>query len=211
VENKQKAARDFVNAKIGYLLNSGREADVRASLAKLRRGVGKPPGSLPDIWEYTVGNLTDVSKYNPEEPTFSEWAAHMAMTLFAAHQQGNDPQKDPMSVSDRKYHLGSAVRELVRILMAESGKTGEDAEKEAEKSIKRRFDAVVTSDSPEELYHHLRGLVQLLKGKNIPLDYPQLADDLQNFQNPERRDGVRLRWGRGYYHYNRKEGEDNDR
>jgi CRISPR type I-E-associated protein CasB/Cse2 len=121
--------------------------------------------------------------------------AHMAMTLFAMHQQGNNPRNKPMSMPGREFHLGSAVRKLV----TESG--GEDAEA----PIKRRFDAAVTSESPEELYRHLRGIIQLLRSKYIPLDYPQLADDLLNFQNPDRRDGVRLKWGRSYYYQGKDE------
>jgi CRISPR system Cascade subunit CasB len=51
----------------------------------------------------------------------------------------------------------------------------------------------------EEVSHHLRGLIQLLKAGNIPLDYPSLAEDLYQFQFPEMKDSVRLQWGRQFY------------
>ena len=70
---------------------------------------------------------------------------------------------------------------------------------EDESRVKRRFDQVLTADSPEELAHHLRGLVQLLKAADIPLDYASLAMDLYFMQVQRARDGVRLRWGRDYY------------
>ena len=70
---------------------------------------------------------------------------------------------------------------------------------EDEKRIKRRFDAAATSDSLDEISHHLRGLIQLLKDKDITLDYPALTEDLYWFQFPEARDSVRLRWGRDFY------------
>lgn len=186
MENRSKALNDFVCAKIGYLLNSRDESYVRASLAKLRRGIGKKPGSLPDIWEFALENLPEEFFSRTDEPTHAEWAAHMAITLFALHQQGKNPRENPMSVLGEP--LGSAVR-MLKIRRGES----------AEQAIKRRFDAVVTSDSPEELAHHLRGLIQLLKSEGIPLDYPQLAKDLFQFQKPESRDSVRLRWGQDYY------------
>ena len=82
--------------------------------------------------------------------------------------------------------LGKAVRTLIQ--------TSED-----ENRVKRRFDAAATSNSMEEIAHHLRGLIQLLKSENIPLDYPKLTEDLYRFQFPEARDNVRLMWGREFY------------
>ena len=176
----------FVGNEIGRILpRDSNESYVRAYLAKLRRGVGKKPGSLPDIWEFTLKNLPEEFISRTGDPTRVEWAAHMAITLFALHQQGKSLPDNPMSVFGKP--LGSAVH----VLKMKSGEA-------AEQAIKRRFDAVVTSDSPEELAHHLRGLIQLLRSKDIPLDYPRLAVDLYRFQSPEYRDGVRLQWGRDY-------------
>jgi CRISPR system Cascade subunit CasB len=86
--------------------------------------------------------------------------------------------------------------------------TGGEASEDA---IKRRFDTVITSDSPEELAYHLRGLIQLLRSKSIPLDYPKLAEDLFNFQSPALRDGIRLRWGQDYYFNKGKDEENNEK
>ena len=58
----------------------------------------------------------------------------------------------------------------------------------------------------DEMSYHLRGLVQLFKSKDIPLDYPQLARDIYEFQFPNSRDQVRLRWGQAFY---RSDKEDN--
>lgn len=65
--------------------------------------------------------------------------------------------------------------------------------------IKRRFDAAATSDSLAEFSHHLRGLIQLMRDKAIPLDYAGLASDLYFYQSRDARDSVRLRWGRDFY------------
>ena len=47
--------------------------------------------------------------------------------------------------------------------------------------------------------HHLRGVVQLLRGQSIPLDYALLADELALWQRRGGASIVRLRWGRAFY------------
>jgi CRISPR system Cascade subunit CasB len=89
-------------------------------------------------------------------------------------------------MSRQGERLGIAVRRLVR--------SDED-----EQRIKRRFDAAVTAQSLAEFSYHLRGLVQLLKAADIPLDYPQLTAELFWLQFPDVRDSVRLNWGRDFY------------
>lgn len=73
----------------------------------------------------------------------------------------------------------------------------------------RRFNAVITSSEMTELAHHARGLIQLMKAsdKNIGLDYPQFARDLYNFQFPDGRKNVILRWGQDFYRINKEEEE----
>ena len=92
---------------------------------------------------------------------------------------------------EQRWISGTALRKLVR-------------DDDDENRIKRRFDKVATADSMEEISHHLRGLIQLMKAEDIPLDYPGLAEDLFRFQNPELRDTIRLKWGREYYSFIKK-------
>jgi CRISPR system Cascade subunit CasB len=175
---------DFVWRRIHALAKSTDESATRATLARLRRGIGKAPGSMPEIWGPTLEGLPEQLLSKSGTPTIGEWAVHTALTLYALHQQGKDLQQKPMSC--KNVHLGRAIRRLV--------KTDEDEER-----VKRRFDAAATSDNLEEFSHHLRGLVQLLKAEDIPLDYPALTKDLYWFQIPETRDSVRLRWGQDFY------------
>ena len=200
MEKHPTAIRNFVAGKINMLQNQS-ESSSRATLAKLRRGVGKHPGSIPDIWDITLGNLPDVFFSNYGEPTSGEWAVHMSLTLFALHQQGKDPKQKPMSKSDES---SKSLGDAVRTLLSAKGEAAKDA-------IKRRFDTVITSNSPEELAYHLRGVIQLLRSESISLDYPRLAEDLYRFQSPALRDGVRLIWGQGYYASNRKDEENNEK
>ena len=144
----------------------------RAELAKLRRGVGRKPGDLPELWGSFLRGM-------PEDfqgrcgPSRAEWAVYLALTLYAVHQQGNDrPMNRPGNT------LGRAVRQLAE----RNTPAGQDW---TEVSVLRRFNALATAEEITEISHHLRGMIQLLsaaKDGGIPLDYPQLAADLYELQ-----------------------------
>jgi len=185
--DEAKMVKNFVKYQISRLSGSNNEAAARATLAKLRRGIGNEPGSMPALWDLTLNGLSESLTSKDGAPTRGEWAVHTALTLFALHQQGADMHQHAMS--KEKNALGISLRKLIK-------------NEEDEKRVKRRFDAAATSDSMEEFSHHLRGLIQLLKTQDIPLDYPALAEDLYWFQFPEARDSVRLRWGRDFYRIN---------
>ena len=183
---KDVLASNFVKDRIWYLINKEKDATVRAVLARLRRGVGIVPGSDPDIWADTLAGLPDEILSETGKPTQGEWAVHIALTLFATHQQGNDMKVKCMHQENQS--LGKAIRKLADI----KGEGGEDA-------VKRRFNAMATSESIDEFANHLRGMVQLLKAEGVGLDYVQLTQDLYWFQNPDFRENLRLKWGQDYY------------
>ena len=190
MENEATLVSAYVRRRIQSIIESSYESAARATLAKLRRGIGKPPGSMPEIWGATLEDLPDEMKSKNGVPTICEWAVHTALTLYALHQQGRDLHKKPMSCEN--VSLGCAIRRLVK-------------SKEDEPRVKRRFDAAATSDDLEEFSYHLRGLVELLKTEDVPLDYPALTRDLYWFQIPETRDSVRLSWGQDFYRYSKTE------
>ena len=157
----------------------------RAELAKLRRGIGHAPGELPELWGSFLLGMPE-SFQGRSAPSAAEWAVYLALTLYAMHQQGNDR---PMNCPGNT--LGRAVRQL-----AERNSAGQDW---TEASVLRRFNALATADSMPEVSHHLRGMIQLLRREEIPLDYPQLAEDLYQYQFVDGAPNVRLRWGRDLY------------
>lgn len=163
----------------GVLAN--RSAAV-AGLARLRRGAGKPVGSVHDILQYTLADEF-VRPGAGDEPTIEETAAHISMALWAVHQQSQRAR-----MHQRGIGLGRAVR---RLHPEEPGATPGP--------VVRRFQALGTADSLSELVHHTRGMVQLLRTKAIPLDYGLLADELVWWQRPGGAAAVRLRWGREFY------------
>ncbi|WP_433379378.1 type I-E CRISPR-associated protein Cse2/CasB [Streptosporangium sp. CA-115845] len=155
-----------------------------ATLAQLRRGAGKLPADVPELWGmtgteqlYADGPLSDT------EADRAEAALFLAVTLYASHQQ---------SRSDRGMHhagveLGAAVRRLM------PGGIDEP--------IRRRFVRAGTSDTRAALADRLREIVSLLRRESIPLDYALLARQLYQAQFPEGLRQVRQSWGRSFHAY----------
>lgn len=157
----------------------------KAALANLRRGIGRVPGELPELWGGFLQDMPPEFFSRSGEPTAAEWAVYLSLTLFALHQQS---QEKPMCADG--VGIGQAVRRL-------ADKQREDPQ---ESGAFKRFNALITADSMEEVSHHLRGLVQFLRREGLPLDYPQLAFDLFELQFPNSAPRVKLRWGQDYFH-----------
>lgn len=183
--SKADQLRDFVKNRIIRLEQFNNHSLVTATLARLRRGIGKEPGSQPELWEVTLDGLPEKLQGKDERPSFGERAVHTTLTLFALHQQGKEIKEKCMSEED--VTLGKAIRQLIHL------------NPDREEAIKRRFMTVVTADSFEELVWHLRGIVQLFRSADVKLDYPLLTKELYLYQFPDNRDGIRLKWGRQFY------------
>ena len=156
-------------------------AVARAQLARLRRGLGKPAGSIPDIWELTISLVPPNLVSRGDDPSRAEHAAHAAMTLYALHQQSLK-----IGIHEPGVRLGAAVRRL-------------KTEKNREEAVTRRFMAVATAQSIDELLFHVRGLITQLRREKRGLDYAMFADDIHKLLTPGREIGVRLAWGRDFY------------
>ena len=85
-----KLAGAFVKRKIAWLCEARNESAARAEMAKLRRSIGKAPGSVPDIWKMTLEDLPEELLGKGYAPSRGEWAVYTAIVLFALHQQGKD-------------------------------------------------------------------------------------------------------------------------
>lgn len=184
---------NFVAKKIKILCTS-EENYSKGILANLRRGVGKVPGELPELWGMLFKDFPAElnAKSSEIEPSRAEWAVYLSLTLYALHQQGHDMKNESMQSSG--IGLGNAVRKLVP-----------DGEEVEDNSAFRRFQTLVTSADIIELAHHLRGIVQLLSDKKVKLDYVKLSKDLYRYQFEESRNGIRLKWGRQYFSSDNKE------
>jgi CRISPR system Cascade subunit CasB len=69
----------------------------------------------------------------------------------------------------------------------------------SEEAIERRFRAALGADTIDALAVHLRSLVTLLRGADIPLDYARLYRDLCAWRHLESRQRVALRWARDFF------------
>ncbi len=77
--------------------------------------------------------------------------------------------------------------------------------------IINRLNVVAVSVTQEDISHNMRGIIQLLKNKDIKLDYARLAKELYLFGSDEYSFKVKLSWARDFYRCrdNKKdEGED---
>lgn len=157
-------------------------SSARAVAAHLRAAVHRPPGSVPAIWATTT--VFEDDRGLPDAPTREETAVHLALCLWAIHQQSRGT---PMHVAGRK--LAASVADLSR---RNQGDLNTDP-------VRRRFDAVVTATGLEEMVHHLRGLITQLRSAGLPIDYGSLAEDLRDLQLPDGRDRVIRRWARQYH------------
>lgn len=182
--------RKFMRQKIERLKDLP-ENQLRAELAKLRHGIGHAPGEIPAIWGAFLTDLPEEFYRNDDgNASPGEWAVYTALTMFALHQQGHDFGSEWMNVDGMKF--GASVRKLAK---KDEGK-GEDEDKL--KRIRARFNKIATASDLPELNHHLRGVINLLSGNGIKLDYADLAVDLYNYSYAEGRTKVRLKWGQDF-------------
>lgn len=169
----------------GYLAQ--RPASV-AMVARLRAAVDEQPGASYAVLDVTRVPDRYLEQWHGDEPTQRERAKHAAVTLYATHQQSRHDA--PMHVDD--VPLGEAVNRL-----AHTSRDGDPASRRP--AVLRRFAALGTADTFDQLLHHLRSLVRQLRDEKIALDYGLLAEDLVRFQKPSGPEHVRALWGRDFY------------
>ena len=168
----------------GYLND---RSDAVATLARLRRGIGKPANATPELWGLTgtepLYTRHDDGALSEQQILRAEGAAHAALTLWALHQQSQRPHR--MHVPGG-LELGAAVRRLM---------PGPDLDE----PTRKRFVRAGTASSLTILAQRLRELVLLLRGEAIPLDYGLLAQQLYRWQQPGGPEQVRRSWGRSFH------------
>ena len=181
---KKDEVAQFVERKIHFLQEGKDGGENKAVVANLRRGVGCEPGELPQLFGIILMDMPEKFMSEDGVPTKEEWSCYIALTLYALHQQGNEMGNRSMHTEER-IDLGTAMWELAS--------SYEDSN--AEQRMLQRMRMLSTSADMKELSYHLRGVVQLLKSKGIPLNYRILAADLYELQCLDGKKHVHLRWG----------------
>lgn len=158
-------------------------ANARGTLAELRKAgalrLEEHPLALESVLMALVVPLSEREQGKSDHASPSERAAFYALTLFGQHMQS---AQHPMHNPEQSF--AAACGRLRTTLES--------------KSIKPRFDAMQSAFNEDTRMIHLRNLVALLRGNKIGFDYGQFAQDLRSLQNPRRRNGVLLRWGRDF-------------
>lgn len=146
------------------------ERKDRGALAALRRGLGKPPGTAPEMFRYVVPWTSQLAV--AEEDRF-----FLVASLFALHP-----------VSCDEGNMGDVFRS---IRIAAGGA-------DVAESLEKRFVALLNAHR-EDLPNHLRHAVALARSHDVPINWVRLIRDLDHWDHPDRfiqRDWARQYWGR---------------
>ncbi|MFG2143649.1 type I-E CRISPR-associated protein Cse2/CasB [Streptomyces sp. NPDC048696] len=165
----------------GYLAD---RSEAVAVLARLRRGAGKDPLAVPDLWGLIdLGKLhDDPGLAREDDQVRAQNAVYAALTLWALHQQSRQMAMHRSG----GLELGAAVRALMP-----GG--------EIDEPVRQRFVRAGSAPTLAVLAVRLRELVTLLRRDEISLDYALLADQLHRWQHIAARDDVRRSWGRSFH------------
>lgn len=158
------------------------EREDRGRLAALRRGLLLEPSQFYELYRVVPPQfLEGVSR--------EEVQRRMAVAiLFATHPLSFSKEQ----LAERPRNLGESLR-----LLAKKQAGGEiDPEDGLPEPLKRRLDAMLAAPA-DELFDHLRQVVRLLKGQEVPVDWAQLLRDLRNWDQEDRR--VQWWWSRSFY------------
>ncbi|MEU7428629.1 type I-E CRISPR-associated protein Cse2/CasB [Streptomyces sp. NPDC040750] len=189
-----RLAADHITAlQRGYLAD---QSHAVASLARLRRGAGRPAGQLPDLWALIdTGPLhatpDGARPLSEQEMGRAEDALHVALTLYALHQQSRRTGMYQADRPGRRRGLGSAVRRMM--------KPGE-----IDEPVHKRLVRAGTAPDLTVLAQRLRDIIVLLRREDIELDHALLAGQLYTFQWPGGADTVRREWGRSFHAWHDK-------
>jgi len=175
--NKIDMIHSFVSVKISELCDDTNWA--KYTLAKLRRGIGKIPGEVPELYEITLGGLSK-ELAGGNAPSTAEYAIYSTLTMYALNKTGMD--NEPHKTGGDSF--GQAVRKLVMI------------DNSSERLIRIRFNAAITASDMPGFSYHAHRLVKAFKS-NMPairLDYPQFAVDLYKLYSENTKKEVLYKW-----------------
>lgn len=177
--------------------NTRDKPSTKAIFANIRNSINKDSSVNMDALAFVFQNIPEEFLGFNKNLNDYEKAILTSVQMYALHQQAKADSvlEIDYKEGERRQNLGDALSSL----------RGDDS-----KAIDRRFNAMITSSNFEELSHHLRQMIKLLKAKSdAKVDYASLADDLYWFLKNQR-EGLKIKWSRSYYKFNKKERENNN-
>lgn len=172
---------------IGHLEKLVKEQD-RGALAALRRGLGKPPGTAREMDRYVLPYLPPESGLPASSREKQENAYYLVGALFAYWYQGKDSV-----IKNPTENVGASLRALV-----DKEVVGGGDRDDAKKRVEKRLVALLNCHQ-DDLNDHLRHVISLLKAKNIPVNWLQLLNDVQNWQRESR--DIQRSWARHFWRF----------
>lgn len=175
-----------VTAKILRKIDQTKDtSSTRALLANIRNSINKSSSNSLDALAFVFNNMPEEYIGFGKELNDYEQAILTAIQMYALHQQSNEKSVLKIEYNEDE-NLGDALSTL----------RGPD-----NKSIDRRFNAMILSSNFVQLQNHLRQFIKLLKAKSdAKVDYASVADDLFWFLKNQK-DGVKIKWSRSYYKF----------
>ncbi|MFF8646467.1 type I-E CRISPR-associated protein Cse2/CasB [Streptomyces sp. NPDC015345] len=150
-------------------------------LAALFLGLTLAAGTAPQMWRFYRTPVDD-QHAGRGEASDDQKAEHMALALFATHQQ---------SKTTLMHHQGIRFGTAVRALH----------ERFPEEAVASRMSAAAQARSQNAVFFHLRGLISQLSVISQPIDYTLLLTDLKAWPWPDGRSRAIRRWGSAYHAY----------
>lgn len=202
---EKKSKTSLVTSTVRSIINSFSQSldssSTKAKLAELRNSVGRPLDQSLKALQIVFENLPEELAGTSGSLTREELVIFTTIQLYAIYQQSNTELVDIYKDEAKNYNIGYSLSTL----------RGADASL----STDERFNAMITSQSFEELVIHLRQMIKLLKAKNkdIKINFVKLSSDLYSFLF-EDRNKVKLNWSRSYYRTKskeEKEGEEDEK
>ncbi|TQM66875.1 CRISPR system Cascade subunit CasA [Actinomadura hallensis] len=159
-------------------------------LALMRRGLDTRAYELWEMCRFYTFKVDDDEARRGRVSREQE-AEHAALALYGLHQQSKRTSMHRPGIG-----LGVALRRL-----RNHGKFSADA-------IDARVTAAATTIDPDALLLRLRGLVDLLRTIDQPLDYERLMWLIYDWHYEDRRRRARRRWALEYQVWNRQQDSD---
>ncbi|MGI6689347.1 MAG: type I-E CRISPR-associated protein Cse2/CasB [Christensenellales bacterium] len=198
VQSDRATVRSVTNQIVFKLDQTLETPSGKAMLANLRNSIGKPLTESIAIWPLMFEHLPEEFLSRSQSLSKKEKAILNSLQLYALYRQGKKAPASQGAKEERPSNIGRSLNAL---------RTGDNTV-----STDRRFNALVTAATYDELSHHLRQMINLLKAKTsgeTGIDFGKLAQDLYGFLTGKD-ESIRLNWARAYYRSYSKGGKEND-
>ena len=157
----------------------------RANLANIRNSINRPLTESIDILPLLFKYLPEDFLSSDGKLSLEEKAIVTTIQLYSLHQQAESESVLLSKDAEKWKNFGYSLSFL---------RKGEDS-----LAADRRFNTMITSSTFEELSHHMRQMIKLLKSKtDAKVNYTKLSGDLYKFLTGYGEE-VKFSWASRYY------------